>query len=384
MNRKQFIVVLAVLIALVAGGLGVARWKQQSYAVADKRVGEKLVEALKVDDVGSITITDAQGTVTLVRGEGGYGVKERGGFPADFDQIRDLLVKLAELKVVQAEALTNELKPRLQLASVGSGAKPDETGLTIELKSRDGRLLAQIVLGKKAFKPSQVAGLSGDGIASGRYVWVGADPEHVSIVNEPFANVSAKPQQWLARELARVERLKSIAAYSPDGKERWLLHKDAEAGEWKFAGPGKLDLGKATDASSALYALQIADVANDVSDAAAGLDKPTTIRAKTFEDWSYELKIGKPAPENRYYLKVAVAANLPEARTPVAGEKPEEKEKADKAFAERKEVLATKLAQEKAVSDRTVIVAKSSIEALLRDRSAFLAVAKPKADAKKK
>jgi len=67
-----------------------------------------------------------------------------------------------------------------------------------------------------------------------------------------------------------------------------------------------------------------------------------------------------------------------EVREAPAGEKAEEKERADKAFAERKEIAAAKLAREKSVSDRTVLVAKASIEALLRERNAFLVVDKPK------
>ena len=113
-----------------------------------------------------------------------------------------------------------------------------------------------------------------------------------------------------------------------------------------LAGPGPLDLQKAYDASSALYSLQVADAAPGVTDADAGLDKPTTVRAETFEGWTYELKIGKPAPDNRYYSRSSVTGVVPEARKALGDEKAEDKEKADKVFAEQKELLAAKLARE--------------------------------------
>ena len=118
MNRQQFIVALAVLVALVAAGAGVAWWKRSSYEVADARVGQRLLEGFKVDEVAEIAIAGPKETVTLVRGDAGWTVKERGGFPADVDPIRDLLLKLQELKVVQAEGISDAVKPRLQLAKL--------------------------------------------------------------------------------------------------------------------------------------------------------------------------------------------------------------------------------------------------------------------------
>jgi hypothetical protein len=377
MSRNQFLVVLAALVVLVAGGAGVAWWKRSSYEVADTRVGQRLLEGFKVDEVAEVDVADAQGTVTLVRGEGGWSVKERGGFPADIEPIRDLLVKLHELKVVQAEGLTDTVKPRMQLAAPGAGAKPEETGTLVELKARDGKSVAKLVLGKQAMKEARGPGL-GMGVPSGRYVWVAADPQRVSVVSEPFASVAAKPQEWLAKELLRLERPKSLTVVGPEGRERWSVSKDSEAGDWKLAGAGKFNTGRAQDAASALYGLRIADAAAGVSDADAGLDKPTLVRAASFEGWTYEVRIGKPAPGGRRYVKTSVAGVAPATRTPAADEKPEDKEKNEKAFTERKELLAAKLAREKAVAGQTVLVEGASLEPLLRDRAALLAVEKPR------
>jgi hypothetical protein len=380
MSRNQFLLVLAVLIVLVAAGFGLQSWKRSSYQVADTRVGQRLVEGFKVDDVASIDIVEPKATVTLVRGERGWTVKERGDYPADLEPIRDLLLKLQELKVVQTEGLSDAVKPRLQLAAPDAGAKPEETGTLVDLKGRDGKSVARLVLGKTTRKEIKIPGLPGD-VPSGRYVWVAADPQRVNVVNESFGNVVAKPEQWLSKELMRYERPKSITAFAPDGKEKWAVSKDKEDAEWKLAGPGALDLQKAYDASSALYALQVADAAPGVSDADAGLDKPTTVRAETFEGWTYELQIGKPAPDNRYYARSKVTGVVPETRKAPGDEKAEDKEKADKAFAERKEALAAKLAREQAVAGRTVLITKTAADPLLRDRKALIKVDKPK-DAK--
>jgi len=381
MTRKQFLLALAALVVLVAAGFYLQSRKQANYQPVDTRVGQRLVEGFKVDDVAEIDIVEPKATVTLVRGDRGWTVKERGDYPADVEPIRDLLLKLQELKVVQAEGLSDAIKPRLQLAAPTADAKPEEAGTRVDLKARDGKLVAQLLLGKKTVKDMKIPGLP-DGVPSGRYVWVASDPQRVSVVNEPFSTVLAKPEQWLAKELMRYERPKTITTYGPDGKEKWSVSKAKEDAEWKLAGSGTLDLQKAYDASSALYALQIADATPGVSDADAGLDKPTTVRADTFEGWTYELKIGKAGPGNRYYARSSVTGTVPEARKAPADEKPEDKEKADKAFAEQKELLTAKLAREQALAGRTVLIAKTAADPLLRDRQAMLKVDHPKSEGK--
>jgi hypothetical protein len=386
MTRNQFILVLVVVAALAAGVWGVLKWQRAGYEVADSRVGEKLLAGFRVDDVSQIEVVEPAGTVTLVRSDRGWTVKERGGYPADLDAIRDLLIKLEGLKVIQAEGITDALRPRLQLAAPGGGAKPEEIGTVLELKGRDGKSLAALVLGKKTTKQTSMPGLPGGSIPSGRYVLVASDPQRMNVVAEPFTTVTAKPQQWLARDYLKVERLKSLTVLGPDGRERWSVERPDEAAGWKWSGPGELDSGKVQDAAAALYSMQIADAAAGTSDPDSGLDQPTTVRAQTFDGWKYELRIGKAAPEDRYYAKASVSGAIAEKREPRAGEKSGETDKEDKAFAERQAAMKAKLEREQSLGAFTVLIPKSTVEPLLRDRGALLVAEKPdaKKDGKKK
>jgi hypothetical protein len=374
MTRNQFILVLVALAVLAAGVWGVLKWQPTGYEVADSRVGQKLLAGFRVDDVAQIEIVEPAATVTLVRTDRGWTVKERGGYPADLGAIRDLLLKLEALKVIQAESITEALRPRMQLAAPGGGAKPEEVGTGLELKGRDGKSLAALVLGKKATKQANMPGLGGESIPSGRYVLVASDPERMNVVAEPFAAVAAKPRQWLARDYLKVERLRSLTVLGPDGKERWSVERPDEASRWKWSGPGKLDGGKAQDGASALYSMQIADAAGGVSDTDTGLDRPTIVRAQTFDGWAYELRIGKAAPEDRYYAKASVSGAVPEKREARAGEKPEDRDKEDKAFAERQAAMKEKLERERSLGAFTVLLPKATVEPLLRERSALLVV----------
>ena len=93
---------------------------------------------------------------------------------------------------------------------------------------------------------------------------------------------------------------------------------------------------------------------------------------------TYAFEIGNQASGDRYYAKSAVSGSVPDVRPSTPDEKATDKERADRAMAERKAALDAELERERAVAGRTVLIARSSVEPLLRDRGALLAVDKPK------
>ena len=122
MTRKQFL--LLVLALLVLGGAGIALvWQDRaSYQASGQKIGAKLLPALKVADVAQVELRDANSTATLVRKDTGWVVQERNGYPAEFKAISDLIIKLIDLKVVQAEAVGDALLPRVAAIRVRRSA----------------------------------------------------------------------------------------------------------------------------------------------------------------------------------------------------------------------------------------------------------------------
>ncbi len=126
MNRRQFFIALAVLVVLAAVGTAVVLSDRSAWTGADSRAGLKAIAGLRLSEVAEIAIRDASGELHLDRGEAGWSVRERAGFAADTDRIGALLVKLAELKIVQSEPLPGSQRARLELVepkdgSVGAG-----------------------------------------------------------------------------------------------------------------------------------------------------------------------------------------------------------------------------------------------------------------------
>jgi hypothetical protein len=102
-----------------------------------------------------------------------------------------------------------------------------------------------------------------------------------------------------------------------------------------------------------------------------GFDKPTTVSIETFDGFNYTLKVGAKTNDN-YFLNMNVAANFPKERAPGKDEKPEDKAKLDKEFADKLKKLEEKLKEEKAFEPWTYLVASWTVDPVLKERSQLL------------
>lgn len=370
MSRKQFLVILAVLAILAAAAAGVTLSDRSAWTSDDSHAGQKAIGSLKISDVAEIGIRDSSGEAHLVRGPSGWSVRERADFPADTDRVAAILVKLAELRVVQSEPLIESQRVRLDL--VEPKDKAAGAGTVVELKDAKGGALGRLLLGKKIMKGSAMASMGRlEADASGRYVVASAEPTSVLAVGDPLLQLEAKPQDWLVKDLLRVDGSKAISS-SKDGKARWTVTRDTESADWKFAGSAqKPDLQKATDLASSLGWVNLVDVVADPSRADTGLDHPIRIQSQTFDGLKYTLDIGKPVDTN-YYVRIAVAGEPPARRTPAKSENAEDKAKNDKEFEDRRKKLLEKVQGEKKLAAWTYLVSKTSLDPLLRDRQQLM------------
>jgi hypothetical protein len=369
-NRRQFFIALAVLAILAAAGAAVVLSDRSAWTAADSRAGQKAIAGLRLSEVAEIAILDLAGELHLVRGETGWSVRERAGFAAETDRIAALLVKLAELKIVQSEPLPESQRARLELLE--PKGKAQGTGTLIELKDAKGGSLGRLLLGKKIVKSSALASLSrSETEATGRYLTAGGEAGTMLAVGEPLTEVESKADQWLVKDLIRADGVKSVSS-SKDGEPRWSVARDTESADWKFAGSKERpDLQKATDLASSLGWVNLVDVVADPAKVDAGLDHAIVIKADTFDGLSYTLRVGNQVGDN-YYVKIAVAGEPRKTRTPAKGEKAEDKAKNDKEFEERRKKLIEKVEREKGLERWTYLVAKNGLAPLLRDRPALM------------
>ena len=100
-------------------------------------------------------------------------------------------------------------------------------------------------------------------------------------------------------------------------------------------------------------------------------DPVTTVNVTTADGFRYEIKAGPPQAENDPVL-IRVTADLPKERTPGKGENPADKARLDAEFITKRKQLEDRLAQEKAFEGRPYLIAKSTVDTLVKDRAALL------------
>jgi hypothetical protein len=99
------------------------------------------------------------------------------------------------------------------------------------------------------------------------------------------------------------------------------------------------------------------------------------VRITTFEGFRYDLQVNKKNVDgaDKYYLTVAVSADIPKERPAVKDEKEEDKKKNDEAFAAEKKTKEEKLANEKKLEGWAYEVTEYTVSSLLKKRSEVLA-----------
>jgi hypothetical protein len=371
MSRKQFLVVLAVLAVLAVAAAGVTLSDRSAWTSADSRAGQKAIPGLRIGEVAEIAIRGGSGELHLVRGPAGWSIRERADFAADTDRVAAMLVKLAEVKVVQSEPLVESQRARLEL--VEPKDKAQGAGTSVELKDAKGGVLGRVLLGKKIMKGSAMASLGRpEADAAGRYLVAGGDDKTVLAVGDPLNELQARAQDWLVKDLLRVEGSKTISS-----SKGWTVTRDTESADWRFVGSkDKPDLQKATDLASSLGWVNLVDVVADPAKADTGLDRPVSIESQTFDGLKYTLKVGRQAEAN-YYVRIAVAGEPAKTRTPAKNEKAEDKAKNDKDFDEQRKKIVEKVERERKLEPWVYLVSKTSLDPLLRDRKQLMPEKKP-------
>lgn len=376
MNRKQFLILLAALVVL--GGASLALfWKDiDAYRVSGAKIGAKLLPGLTVAEVAQIELRDAKAKVTLVRKEKHWVVQERDGYPADFKAISELIIKLADLKVVQAESIGEVLYARINLHDP---AKGEGSGTLVEMKDGAGKVLASVVLGKIVLKKDPVNPLPAaqDGVPAGRYVRVPGAKDQVVVVSDPLSSAEARPGAWLDRKFFKIDRIKALTVAGEGAS--WKIARELEWGQWKFAtGGGDLDASAAVGAVNGLGQLSFSDV--EVADKPTGEGKPLVVTAETFDNLTYTLKLVKRKTGAGFLLNLSLAGEPPQARPAEKGEKAEETARRDKDFAESRQRLEGRLMLEKALSSWTYVIDSKDLAPLMRTREEMVARRKPPAD----
>ena len=372
MNRKQFFILLVLVVIIGAAGLVIRQRGQSSWQSAAQTIGRKLLPDLPVNDIAQITVKAGGSELNLARRDGVWCVRERNDYPANFSDISGLLLKFADLKVVQSEEVGPSQLGRFELLPPGAAAN---TATQIEFKDASGKTRNSVLLGKKHMNKArggQFGGMVGDeGWPDGRYVLAGSGAKTVAVVSDPLQDVRPKPEAWLNKDFLHIEKPRTIAVQFAEATNSWKLTRTSETNDWQLADAKageKLDSAKISGVTSPFSSASFSDIAAlNASNAPTG----TTLTVGTFDGFTYIVKIG--ASENgNYPAHITVSANLATERVAGKDEKAEDKAKLDKEFKDQQAKFAEKLAGEKRFGHWVYQLPGYTVDPLLKPKKELL------------
>jgi hypothetical protein len=370
MKSKQLTILVLAALVLGGGGLLVLKNRQAEFAESKGNVGGVVLGAFDVNAVAGLRLTQGTNVVNITKAGDDWVVKERGGYPANFDEVRSFVRKLAELKVTQPVKVGASRLPMLELTK--------EAGTFVEFLDKDGKALKSVTLGKQLSAAggndnSPFGG--GGGMPNGRYLQTGAGPETVVVVNDPLSSAKTDASEWIAKEFIKVEQPVSVVVAGATPTNSFSLVRTNEFADWTLtdAQPGEdIDKNKLFSFNSLLSAPSFNDLVLAPDLAKLGLDQPTKATIRTAGGFTYEVKLGKADGDN-YPLQVSVSADLKKQREAGMDEKPDDKAKLDKEFADKLAKQEEKLKSEQSFAKWTYTVSKWTVDALLKGRGELLA-----------
>lgn len=320
-NRQTGILGVATLVAVLA-----ALWVVFSDRGGEPKTpdGGPLLadfgdEAASVD---TIAITKQDATVTLQKTEGGWGIAERGGFPADANKVRGLLRGLARSERLEAKTDNPALFDRIEL---GEEAKM--------LTARAGETaVASLKIGKRQL------------LASDAKTFVLVNGEDRAWLVSELPGISAEADDWLEKEILAVarNRIAGVTVTHADGAVTEISRPGPEAANFKLAGLGEDEelnyAGAASTVAAAITSVRMEDV---VAATKKPFEADATAVFKTFDGLTVTAEVAEIDEEfwarfgATYDAAVAESETAPEAMPDAAPDGQAEADRLSALFAER-------------------------------------------------
>ncbi len=370
MSARLLGILVAVLVVLGGAALWLQHERRADQPAAVAELGEPLFKDLQAANIASIRITEPGASITLRREGDRWVVVGDGDFPADIAKVRGFVVKALGLKVGQSERLNATDRVRLQLdePSVKEGG-----GTLVEFVGADGKPLASLIIGGKYFKRTPDDPKTAK--ADGRFVLRPSATDTAIIVADPLEQSVAKRTEWIDQRAFAAEEPLSIDVRHANG-DHWRLEREPGGDDaWRLvdAKPKeKLSNTTVLSVAAAAGGLDFTDVVKrDPQREEKALAKPTVITTVTRDGLTYILRVG-PAEDQKRYAVGEIKGELPTARKPVEGEKPEQAKARDKAFAERIARIKARRPTDQSLAEYALVIPDTTLVDLTKKRADLL------------
>src|SRR3984893_14204215 len=146
MQRRGLILLAAATLVLVA--LAVVAIATGDRTVSRAAPGAAALPALagNLGEVASVGLKRSGLELTFVRDGDGWLVVEKGNYPAAAGKVRQIVLGMADLALVEPKTQKADLYPRLEVDDPGKGKST-----VVALKDKSGAALAEMIIGKRRY-----------------------------------------------------------------------------------------------------------------------------------------------------------------------------------------------------------------------------------------
>jgi hypothetical protein len=292
MNRHKLMVLGGVAVVALAAALWSTNTRKP---VQEGAPSEAVVPGLeaKLNDLTTVRVRGPgdQVLATLVRGEAGWSVQERAGYPADVAKLRAYLLKLAQARRVEEKTANPELYFKLGVEPMSTA---EAAGAQLELEGIEPPV--RLIVGHNVPR------------GSGTYVRFADQPQSWE-ANADLA-VERNPVNWLQRDLVDVQagHVTKIDVQPVEGPAVHVVRAEGSAGgEFKLA-----EIPKGREPASEFVADGIAGLLSGLrfDDVLPGADTepPAKVQTTVFTlDDGQALTIASWEHDGKTYARLSVA-----------------------------------------------------------------------------
>ena len=301
-----------VLVTLVTTGAAVWVTLQQPAAGPVQIGDEPAFPALRErpDAVAKVILTSPAATFALTRAGDRWVAADRHDYPVAADKLRELVVQLADMRLIEAKTSRPDRYARLEVEDVAEGASSRQ----IRLEDADGNVLAEAIIGRQR---QRLTGAEPSG------TYLRRPGEAQSWLASGGIALDEQVQDWLEDEIVALEGagVRRLEVGPPSG-ESYAVVRDAPDAELRLESLAEGEKLK-QDANlnqlvGALATVRLEDVRPQRE-----IDWPEeqhTVRVVTFD--GIELRLDLATLDNQHWLRLdAAVLEQPDAQaTPPEGE----------------------------------------------------------------
>ncbi len=311
MTPRGFFVVLVVTAALVAGAI----YTYPGGPSSGPSAGAKFFPDLgpqTLSRVASVTVTSGGKSFTVYKKDDKWVVKELGDYPAIFDNVKTALVALSELTPFEAKTKDKDQLDKLNLEDP---MKKGASSRRITLKDKDGKTIADMVIGKANDNPI---------VYGQEMVYVRRPDETQAWLASGDPKVQDKMLDWASKELINVDgaRIKELTIKHADGETIELVKAKPEGKDFELK---NLPAGREVKDKQVLAYIGEVLENNKLEDVqpAAKLDmkdaKPTVVTIRTFDGLTIVATLVKQKEDTWVTLQASFDASAAPKEKPGKG-----------------------------------------------------------------